>query len=103
VITLFKDPVRNAQKTLSVSVIQTILLMLYREIIAVYSEIHTKHRNRQCVREVEFLNVKPGGIQCTERPLCFKRSNKRNEFHYVHQILEDSVPDNLHTFKVQSN
>jgi len=38
------DPVRTAQKTYSVSVIQTSQLMLYREIIAVCSQIHTKHK-----------------------------------------------------------
>jgi len=36
--------------------------MLYREIIAVCSEIHTKHINTLCGQNVEFLNVKPGGI-----------------------------------------
>ena len=35
--------------------------MLYREIIAVCSEIHTKHTNTLCVQNVEFVNVKPGG------------------------------------------
>jgi len=32
--------------------------MLYREIIAVCSEIHKKHRNKQCGQNVELLNVK---------------------------------------------
>ena len=32
--------------------------MLYREIIAVYSEIHTKHMNKVCGQNVELLNVK---------------------------------------------
>jgi hypothetical protein len=32
--------------------------MLYREIIAVYSEIHTKHINTVCGQNVELLNVK---------------------------------------------
>ena len=32
--------------------------MLYREIIAVCSEIHTKHLNAVCVQNVELLNVK---------------------------------------------
>ena len=32
--------------------------MLYREIIAVCSEIHTKHTNTQCGQNVELLNVK---------------------------------------------
>ena len=35
--------------------------MLYREIVAVCSEIHTKHINTQCGQNVEFLNVKPDG------------------------------------------
>ena len=32
--------------------------MSYREIIAVCSEIHTKHINTVCGQNVEFLNVK---------------------------------------------
>ena len=37
--------------------------MLYREIIAVCSEIHTKHINTLCVgQNVDFVSVKPGGI-----------------------------------------
>jgi hypothetical protein len=35
--------------------------MLYREIIAVCSEIHTKHKHKLCWQNVELLNVKPGG------------------------------------------
>ena len=46
----------------SVLVIQTSQLMLYREIIAVCSQIHTKHINTLCGKNVELLNVKPGGI-----------------------------------------
>ena len=37
----------------SVPVIQTSQLMLYREIIAVCSEIHTKHINTLCGQEAE--------------------------------------------------
>ena len=32
--------------------------MLYREIIAVCSQIHTKHINSLCGKNVEMLNVK---------------------------------------------
>jgi len=32
--------------------------MLYREIIAVCSEIHTNHINTLCGQKVEFVNVK---------------------------------------------
>jgi hypothetical protein len=35
--------------------------MLYREIIAVFSQIHTKHIYTLCGQNVEFVNVQPGG------------------------------------------
>jgi len=35
--------------------------MLYREIMAVCSEIHTKQTNTLRGQNVEFVNVKPGG------------------------------------------
>jgi len=35
--------------------------MLYREIIAVCSEIHTKHINTLCGQNAEFVRVKLGG------------------------------------------
>ena len=38
--------------------------MLYREIIVVCSQIHTKHINTLCGQSVQLLNVKPGGIYC---------------------------------------
>ena len=36
--------------------------MLYREIIAVCSQIHTKHINTLCGQNVDLLNVKSGGM-----------------------------------------
>jgi hypothetical protein len=41
--------------------------MLYREIIAVCSEIHTKQINTLCGQNVEFVNVKPGGAYSNHR------------------------------------
>jgi len=41
--------------------IKTGQLRLYGEIIAVCSQIHTKHINTLCRQYVEFLNVKTGG------------------------------------------
>ena len=41
-----------------ISVIKTNQLLLYREIIADCSQIHTKHINTLCGQDVEFLNVK---------------------------------------------
>jgi len=35
--------------------------MLYGEIIAVCSQIHTEHINTPCGQNVDLLNVKPGG------------------------------------------
>ena len=35
--------------------------MLYREIIAVCVQIHTKHINTLCGQNVEFVNIKPDG------------------------------------------
>jgi len=35
--------------------------MLYRETIAVCSEIHSQHTNTVCGQNVEFVTVKPGG------------------------------------------
>jgi hypothetical protein len=35
--------------------------MLYREIIAVCSEVHTKHINTLCDQNIGFFNAKPGG------------------------------------------
>ena len=37
--------------------------MLYREIIAVCSEIHTKHINTVCGQNAEFVHVKPLGLK----------------------------------------
>jgi hypothetical protein len=37
--------------------------MLYMEIIAVCSEIHTKHINAVCGQNVELVNVKPRGAR----------------------------------------
>jgi len=42
-------------------------LMLYREIIAVCSQIHTKHINTVCGQNVELLNVKLAVHQITTK------------------------------------
>ena len=45
--------------------------MLYREIIAVCSEIHIKYTNKLCLQNVEFVNVKPGGPPDDRWPVTF--------------------------------
>ena len=42
--------------------------MLYREIIAVCSQIHTKHINTLCGQNVEFLNINP--LKAELNPIC---------------------------------
>jgi len=43
--------------------------MLHREIIAVYSQIHTKHINTPCGQNVELVNGKPCGTYSDHRAL----------------------------------
>jgi hypothetical protein len=38
--------------------------MLYRDIIAVCSQIHTKHINTLCEQNAEFVNIKFHGTYC---------------------------------------
>jgi hypothetical protein len=44
-------------------------LMLFREVIAVYSEKHTKHINTLCVQNAESVTVKEGGTYFYHRIL----------------------------------
>jgi len=43
--------------------------MVYREIIAVCSQIHIKHINTQCGQKVELFNVKPSGTYSNHRAI----------------------------------
>jgi hypothetical protein len=63
--TIFKDSVRTAQWTISISVVKNIQLMLYREIISVCSQIHTKHINTLCGQNVE-LYIKTQSVPRTK-------------------------------------
>jgi hypothetical protein len=59
-----------------VSVIKTSQLMLYGEIIAVFSQIHTKHINTLCGQNVAFVNVQPlWTMQFGHALLLLKRTN----------------------------
>ena len=58
--------------------------MLYREIIAVCSQIHTKHINTLCGQNVELLIVKPGLYEyyyCNifRYGQCFKMTSLRSD------------------------
>jgi hypothetical protein len=53
--------------------------MLYREIIAVCSEIRTKHINTLCGQNVELLNVKPGGTYSPYRAVNTLRLGYKNQ------------------------
>ena len=58
--------------------------MLYRQIIAVCSQIHTKHINTPCGQNVELLNVNPGGTYsdhcavnlCLRKPKTYSKHSK---------------------------
>jgi len=51
---------------------KTSQLMLYRELIAVCSQIHIKHINVLCGHKVELLKVKPGGTNNNHHALILK-------------------------------
>jgi hypothetical protein len=50
--------------------------MLYREMIAVCSEIHTEHINTLCGQNVEFLSGKSDGIYSNHWALGLNKLNK---------------------------
>jgi hypothetical protein len=52
--------------------------MLYREMLAFCSGIHTKHINTLCGQNVEFVNVKPGGTYSSRWALRFKLLTQEN-------------------------
>jgi hypothetical protein len=58
---LFKNPVRTSQRTPHFTITKINWLMLFKEIIAVYSENRTKYINIFSGQNVELMNVKAGG------------------------------------------
>ena len=77
--------------------------MLYMEIIAVCSQIHTKHINILCGQNVELLNVKRGGTysyQC--KPVSYTRkcsSIREQTKHQVYDLLtRDAVQSGTQVF-----
>jgi uracil DNA glycosylase len=56
-----KNSVRTAKKTPHFTITKINWLTLFKEIIAVYSENHTKHINTTWGQNAELLNVKSGG------------------------------------------
>jgi tryptophanase len=70
--------------------------MLYREIIAICSQIHTKHINTQVWQNVELLNVKPGGTYSNHRTLNGKISVvKTSQLMMYREII--AVCSQIHT------
>ena len=61
--------------------------MLYREIIAVCSQIHTKHINTLCGQKVELLNVTTGriGSECLVLPL-FSKLYMAIKCSYIYEV-----------------
>jgi hypothetical protein len=57
---LFKNPVRTSKRTPHFTVTKINWLMLFKEIIAVYFENHTKNIKSLCEQDKELLNVTAG-------------------------------------------
>jgi len=79
--------------------------MLYREIIAVCSRIHTKHINTLCGQNVECLHVKPDYIyivtSClTYCNLKFTPLHKPFSKLYFYHITFQTMPLHYHTLHV---
>jgi hypothetical protein len=58
---MYKNSVRTAKKTQHFTITKINWFMLFKEIIAVHSENHTKHINTHYGQNAELLNVKAGG------------------------------------------
>ena len=58
---MFKDYVFPTKQIHHVRLIKTNQFMLYREIVTVCSEIHIKHINALCGKNIELYDAKPGG------------------------------------------
>jgi hypothetical protein len=76
--------------------------MLYSEIIAVCSQIHTKHINTLYGQKVELLNVQPGGtVHTSILTAGFWRMNAFKEHGrvYVKESHENDLGVELKVFK----
>ena len=60
--------------------------MLYREIMAVCSQIHTKHINTLCGQNVELLIVKPAVHILTTGIIVFSNLNANGTSKQFHQL-----------------
>ena len=63
--------------------------MLYREVIAVCSQIHTKHVNTLCGQNVELLNVNP--LKTELNPICYLLALLAHYFLHVGRIRVKSL------------
>jgi len=70
--------------------------MLYREIMAVCSEIHIKHINTVCGQNVEFVNIKPGGTYIDHWTAMCVKTYKQYHYPKLH-LNTQSVPRSKHT------
>jgi hypothetical protein len=79
----FKALCPPVQRTHSLCDTKANQLMLYRETIAVCSEIRTEHINNLCGQNVELLNVTAGGIGAVESVHKTSDSDSFITAHYV--------------------
>jgi len=78
--------------------------MLYREIIAVCSEIHAKHINTLCGQNVELLSVKPGDTQNNHYELMSSAlSFIIHDGHYANKANLQARSEHLHPAHLYEN
>ena len=70
--------------------------MLYREIIAVCSEIHTKHTNTLCGQNVKLLNIEPRGPKKEIRAFLPNNPQFSKDYYFFESYCSSPVcsPDN---------
>jgi hypothetical protein len=59
---IYQNSFRTAKKTPHFTITKINWLTLFKEIIAVYSENHTKLTNTYCEQNAKLLNIRAGGI-----------------------------------------
>jgi hypothetical protein len=94
-----------SSKTQHVSITKINWLILFKEIIAVYYENHTKHINTLCGQNIGLMNVKNGGIYL---PLQFEGSNLYGDLEKkitFGRIIANEIEtiESRHPFKFSNN
>jgi hypothetical protein len=97
VLTLYRRnffrPVRISQETHYVYATKHNRLMLFRETVAVFCEIHTEHTNTLCEYNVEFCDVKAGGKKGKTVPVSGRGVPEGCEMSRLPHFLDNPLTD----------